>query len=1039
MKQNNGKTYWRSLGELQETPEFQEFLHREFPVAASEFPEGMSRRRWMELMGASLGLGGLAGCRWEAQKIAPFAIRPENRIPGKPEQFATSVELGGMPRHLLMTCYDGRPIKVEGNPDHPDSKGATDAFAQACILGLYDPDRSDTARELQGRDSFLRTWDEFDKYVEKRLQSLANVGGKGLAILVEPRSSCSRNAMLTQIRKRFPQVQLYSHATLSAPDEDITRSVFGSGFRVSLHLAAAKRIACFDADLLGIHPTAPRNAAGFASSREPSAGMSRLYAVESQFSVTGASADHRLPRKSVEIPALVARLEALVSDRLGQPPRTSAVATGDEEAEEFLLALAEDLVAHPGESLVVVGATQPAATRELALVLNERLGAIGTTLNLYAAPEMVETKSLAALVDAAEQGDIDTLFLFGGNPVYDAPGDLEVAAALVGIPHTIRCGVYEDETSAVCRWHVPLAHAFEGWDDVRSWEGNYCVAQPLIDPLLNGRSELEVLASMVGDSREMQQIVRDSIAASLGTELPQAAWQKLVHDGLLTSYEPAAVTPKVLEGYAYVAPELSAEVEVVFTPSSSTLDGCFANNGWLQETPDFLTKLTWDNAALVSPATAVDLNLEHGKFVKIAIADRHVEVPVYVMPGQARGSVGLALGYGRTKAGKVGGDFEQSVETVGFDVNPIRPSGTLIPRVATSVTITPLDREYKFATTQDHHAIDKVGMEEIARRVDDLVREGPLDVYLEHPDFVHHHSHHPEAVPLWEEPSYDGNAWGMAIDLNKCVGCNACTVACQAENNVPIVGKEQVAVGREMHWIRIDRYFTGDFENPEVTHQPVACHHCETAPCEQVCPVAATVHSNEGLNDMIYNRFIGTRYCGNNCPYKVRRFNFFNYNKDLEDGSRQLAQLVVNPEVTVRSRGVMEKCTYCVQRIQTVKIDAKTGRRAIADGEIKTACQQACPSNAIEFGDLNDAESKVAKLHKDNRAYGMLSELNVKPRTRYLARIRNPNRALVALDARYEGGHGGGANHGDEHHDHEGKPEAHDSEAGASHAAGEHA
>ena len=799
--------------------------------------------------------------------------------------------------------------------------------------------------------------------------------------------------MLRRVRNRFPNVRFYEYSSLANDQTAATERIFGRKCRTNLRLEKARRIACFDIDLLGIHPTAIRNASAFASGRVPNESMSRLYSVESQFSLTGAAADHRLPIRSSQIPEVLGHVEALVSAKLGLPPVAAVSTQLNAKTAKFAMALADDLVEHRGESLVVVGPTQPAPVKELALLLNDRLGNIGKAVELLPLSNELTTQPIKSLVEAAKNRQIDMLFIIGGNPAYDAPGELSFADALKSIPTTVRLGLHDDETSAVCTWHAPLAHDFESWSDVRGWDGAVSVGQPLIAPLLNGRSPLESLAKIAGDSREPQQIVRDSIGQAIGTKLSTTQWQKLVHDGLLAGTHVRPLKVKATSSYRFVPPKTNGKLEVVFTASSSTLDGRFANNGWMQETPDFLTKLTWDNAALVSPVTAKDLGLEHGKFARIEVAGRSVEVPVYVMPGQARGSIGLSLGYGRTRVGVVGGNTNDGVATVGVDVNPIRPFWN--PLVATEVKVAPVDRDYEFATTQDHHAIDKVGMEEIGRRVDDLIRESPLDHYLKHPDFVDHHAHVPDVEPLWKEPSYDGHAWGMAIDLNKCIGCNACTVACQAENNVPIVGKDQVALGREMDWLRIDRYFTGDLEDPEVAHQPVACHHCENAPCEQVCPVAATVHSDEGLNDMVYNRCIGTRYCANNCPYKVRRFNFFDYNKELENANRQLAVLAVNPEVTVRSRGVMEKCTYCVQRIQKVKIDAKTGRRTIEDGEIKPACQQACPSQAIEFGDLNDPNSAVAKAHASNRSYGMLSELNVKPRTQYLARIRNLNPVLV--------------------------------------------
>ncbi len=592
------------------------------------------------------------------------------------------------------------------------------------------------------------------------------------------------------------------------------------------------------------------------------------------------------------------------------------------------------------------------------------------------------------------------MLLLGGNPAFDAPGDLQFAEALSSVPTTIRLGQYDDETAQLCTWQLPETHAFESWGDVRGWDGTLCASQPLIDPLLNGRSRIELLALICADPREPQSIVREAIAESAGQpDFADTEWSRLLHDGFLEGTEsPVWDATSQLAGrreeiLQAVVNRARTDLELVFTHSGSVLDGRFANNGWLQETPDYLTKLTWDNAAIISPATAAQLGIEHATLVRLQSGDAEIEIPAFLLPGQAAGSIGVAVGYGRTAAGVIGGHRDKDLPTVGVDVNPLRRSNEMA--FTNDVRLIPTATRYQFATTQEHHAIDTVGLEETGRRVGELVREATLEEFQQQPDVAQHVVHHNPLESLWQEPSYDGHAWGMSIDLNRCIGCNACVVACQAENNVPIVGKDQVAKGREMHWIRIDRYFQGTPENPSVATQPVACHHCENAPCEQVCPVAATVHSHEGLNDMVYNRCIGTRYCANNCPYKVRRFNFFDYNKPLEDANRQLAELVINPEVTVRSRGVMEKCTYCVQRIQSVKIDAKNSRRPIRDGEIKTACQQACPAQAIEFGDLNDPASRVSQAHADPRAYGMLAELNVKPRTSYLAQIRNPNPKLL--------------------------------------------
>lgn len=1014
MMKTNGKTYWRSLNELQDTPEFREFLQREFPVAASEFPKGMSRRRWMQLMGASLALGGLTGCRWEAEKIAPFAMRPENRIPGESEYFATSVEIGGMPRHLLVTCYDGRPIKIEGNPEHSASKGATDVFAQASILGLYDPDRSDSLTQRQGRQKFTRSWQDFERFAESHFSSLEKKAGQGLALLIEPTSSIAEHALLSRIVKRFPKAVLCAYSPLAPMNATQgTELAFDRPLRTRFHLADAKIIACFDADLLGIHPNSITHAREFAEGRDPDAEMNRLYAIESQFSVTGAAADHRLPLMSHRIGSLLAHLNVVVRQKLDLPTREMTVQLPEDQA-EFVKALADDLVAKRGESLVAVGDTQPPEAHALVHELNHILGNFGKTIFLSEDPfAATATTSIDGLADEMERGKIDTLLILGGNPVYNAPGELQFSKCLKKVATTIRLGAYEDETSALCNWQLPQAHDYESWCDVRAWDGTVGVAQPLIAPLLNGKSMLEILSLICKDRREPRTIVRESLSGTLRRSLSNAEWEKLLHDGFLMGSELPHVDaqPNLASNREDLVDALirraSTSLELVFTTSDSVLDGRFANNGWLQETPDFLTKLTWDNAAIISPATAEELGVDHGSMVRIKRGKKAIELPAFVLPGQAKNSIGVAIGYGRKAAGLIGGSESKKVASVGTDVYPLQQTaGT---KIASDIELIPTGKKFKFATTQDHHAIDKVGLEETGRRVGELVREATHTEYQEHPDFAQHATHHPPLESLWQEPSNDGHAWGMSLDLNKCIGCNACVVACQAENNVPIVGKEQVAMGREMHWIRVDRYFNGDIENPQVATQPVACQHCENAPCEQVCPVAATVHSDEGLNDMVYNRCVGTRYCANNCPYKVRRFNFFDNNKDLEEPNRQLAQLVINPEVTVRSRGVMEKCTYCVQRIQNVKIDAKNGRRPIRDGEIKTACQQACPSQAIEFGDLSDSQSSVSAAHADPRAYGMLSELNVKPRTKYLARVRNPNPALQLHESTH---HDHGKNHG---------------------------
>lgn len=1015
--------YWRSLDELEHSPEFQAFVEREFPVAASEFPTGVSRRRWLQLMAASFTLAGVSGCRWQTEKIAPFAERPESRIPGRPESYATSIEWAGRVRHLLVTCYDGRPIKVEGNPDHPDARGATDAVSQACILDLYDPDRSAKLTQVEGRHSFNRTWSDFQRWIRQHLNNFASNGGDGFAVLIEPTTSPSVHSLLEQMRAKLPQMRLYEDdSSRLVAQQSGAELAFDQRLATDYELSEARVIVCLDADLLHGTDNSLRYAREFAERRDPDGEwMNRLYAIESGMSVTGAAADHRLGIRSSDIAEFLSVLEQRLRDRLeggraggrGEANLPSGFLERLPDharlrAGQFVEAICDDLCAHRRASVITAGPCQPAEVHARVHAINALLDNVGVTVHYTADPWLIDhADGLAALKRDIDRGAINTLAILGANPVFTAAAEWNVADAIADVPHTISLSRHEDETARLCSWRLPLSHPFESWGDVRAHAGTIGVTQPLIAPLLDGKSVIEVLAMLVDDARDPRQIVRDSIGGLSESPMSEARWRQLVHDGLLPGSEFPRITPQLASDRTSSLPAVAVaagdDLELVFTHSNAVFDGRLANNGWLQETPDPVTKLTWDNAAIFSSRTAARLGVEHGTLVDLHAGDRSLRVPAFILPGQAENSISLALGYGRRAAGRVGGSETLQVPPVGTDASLLRSDSSTF--VIQGVEAKPTGIAYELATTQDHHAIDTLGREEIGQRVGELVRETTLEDYQEHPDFAQHRVHHPPLESLWQEPSYEGYAWGMSIDLNKCIGCNACMVACQSENNVPIVGKDQVLKGREMHWIRVDRYFSGEPEAPDVAHQPLACHHCENAPCEQVCPVAATVHSDEGLNDMIYNRCVGTRYCANNCPYKVRRFNFFDYNQQLEAPGGELVQLGVNPEVTVRSRGVMEKCTYCVQRIQHAKIEAKNDGRPVRDGEVVTACQQACPTRAIEFGDLNDKKSRVAKSHADPRAYGMLAELNVKPRTKYLARIRNPHPLLAKETASPDRGH----------------------------------
>lgn len=993
------KTYWRSLAERDDLPQFRAFLEAEFPEVAD--PSGLNRRRWLQVMGASFALAGVAGCEADKQALLPFAKRPPGRTPGKPQQYATAMDVGGSAIGLLATCVDGRPIKIEGNPDHPQSLGATHAWAQAAILELYDPDRSQVPvpppSQLRGDK-----WEAFDAAMLEHFGQVRSRQGAGFRVLAQAHSSPTLARLKRELLEQFPEARWYEYEPLHDDlQRQAARDAFGRCVRTHWALDQARIILCVDADLLAGHPESLRLAREFALGREVvDRTMNRLYVVESGYSITGAAADHRLPLRPSQIPALVGRLTEAVRERLAGGQASAPPHEGSSHAEHFVEVLAADLVAHRGQSLVAVGPRQPADVQAAVHHLNGLLENVGKTVRYTQAEDDQRAGHLAdiqQLVGEMQSGAVDTLLILGGNPVYNAPADLDFADGLKKVATSIHVGLYRDETARLCRYHAPQAHFLESWGDARSFDGTYSIVQPTIAPLHGGRTGVELLARVLGQPLpDGQQLVRATFASLTGGTLDEKRWQQTLRLGLLAESQwptqEVPAPPAVTLPSGTLTTSAAGPWELVFGQDASVYDGRFANSGWLQECPDPLTKLTWDNAALVSPATAAALGIADESVIVVRAGERSCRLPVCVIPGQADGTIHVSLGYGRTAAGLVGGLVEQQIDPVGVDTYAFRTTQTMC--VVSSVEVERTAGRYRLAVTQDHHAIDTAGMQQRAKVVPQLIREASLNDFLAHPDFAQHVVHHPPLESLWKELPYEGHRWGMAIDLSKCIGCNACVVACQAENNIPVVGKEQIRRGREMHWIRIDRYFTGDAQHSdevEVAVQPVACHHCELAPCEQVCPVAATVHSDEGLNDMVYNRCIGTRYCGNNCPYKVRRFNYFNYHKELEDANREVSKMMYNPEVTIRSRGVMEKCTYCVQRIQAGKIDAQNRQAPIADGAIRTACQQACPTQAIVFGDLADENAQVARQQQDDRAYAMLAELNVKPRTAYLARIRNPH------------------------------------------------
>jgi molybdopterin-containing oxidoreductase family iron-sulfur binding subunit len=979
---------WRSLDELAGDETFLEALEYEYPAASVQGLDLTSRRQFLRLMGASLALSGIAGCAVQPlESIVPYVEQPELIEPGKPLFFATAAPCQGFATGVLVRSREGRPIKIEGNPSHPSSRGATDAFAQAEMLSLYDPDRSQVVL-YQGR---VNTWERFQTLAVDLRGQLAKSRGRGLRLLTQTVTSPTLADQLGRLLKQFPEARWQSYEPVSRDDaREGMRRAFGEPLELAVHLDRADVIVSLEDDFLAWGPDQLRLAREFAQRRDPDGGppgaartMNRVYVAESTPSLSGSVADHRLAIPSREIGPLAMALTRELKVE-GLPAGDGNAGTSPHAA--WISAVARELDGHRGRSVVLAGESQPAAVHVLAYALNQALGNIGKTITFHTSHDQGPANQMASLVELVRDirdGKVETLLILGGNPVYDTPADLDFAAALSGgkLGLSIHLGTHEDETAELCHWHIPQAHFLEAWGDLRASDGTVTVQQPLIAPLYQGRSALEVVGNFLGEpARSPLETIRDYWKRqSLPGEF-EAVWRRALVEGLV----PGTVDParemtfkrEALAGLAQAFPPPGAGggLELVFRPDPTIWDGRYANNGWLQELPKPLTRLTWGNAALVSPARARELGLSSEDEVELRIGGHSLRMPVWVHPGQADASITVHLGHGRWRAGRVG-------TGIGFNANRLRTSDA--PWFRPGLELVRTSGRQPLAPVQHHHAM--------AGR--DLVRSATLEEYRQHGDFAHEPDREHVHAMLYPDQPRGGeaeNAWGMAIDLSRCIGCGACVVACQAENNIPIVGKEEVLRSREMHWLRIDRYYEGDEANPATHFQPVACMHCEKAPCEVVCPVGATTHSDEGLNEMTYNRCVGTRYCSNNCPYKVRRFNFFEYN----DNTSESLKLLRNPEVTVRSRGVMEKCTYCVQRINHARINAKIEGRPVAGDEVVTACQGACPSRAIIFGNLRDPQAAVVQAKASSRNYALLGELNTVPRTTYLASIRNPNPAI---------------------------------------------
>jgi len=1160
LESKRGREFWQSLEELAETEEFEELLHREFPQHASEWDEGTDRRTFLKLMGASLALAGLSGCSYQPpESIVPFVRQPEGMVPGKPLYFATAMPFPGGAAPLLVRSYMGRPTKVEGNDLHPASLGAADVFAQASVLGLYDPDRSET---IINRGE-VRTYTAFLGEMATALEGQREKQGAGLRFLTETVTSPTLGAQMRDLLRRFPGARWYQWEPAGGNNGSLGVRQATGGFATPVYnFAAADRVLSLDSNFLECGPGALRYARDFASRRRVTDGdareICRLYAVETTPTNTGYFADHRVSLKPSQFTDYVRGLASAVG--ASAPGSGAGAPPPDEQAQK----IAADLKAHAGACVVIAGDEQSAEVHALAHAMNAALGAVGKTVTYVEPVEENPTdqlNELRTLVSEIDAGAVEILVIVGGNPVYTSPADLKLNAdRMKKVRLAVHLSQYEDETSELCHWHIPETHFLEAWGDARAYDGTVTIQQPLITPLYNGKSAYELLAAftdnpdrrgydivrqfwmtegrasimaagaggagatagaagaaavtgMLQGGTGASQAQRPASAAVAGggggaSAAPQAqaqggaaapaagaasaapattaaatpspeferAWRRVLNDGFVpntarrpkgtgaqpaggadtaaAAQQPAGEGVATRQEVAVVPPPQTAgpgQFEIVFRTDPTVYDGRFANNGWLQELHKPLTKLTWDNAAIISPATAerlgvgttpdgaveqvprrvnrltakggeIDAETLRLTFKGRTLPDKgrreheEMHVPVFILPGQPDDVITVHLGYGRWRSGRVGGNLREGRR--GFNAYDLRTSDAMWSGTGLGVEVT--GDSYPLASTQIHFRME--GRE--------IVRHGTFAQWARDPglrparDQEHEkeppqpagENRHPQDTESMYPP-YDyspdeaagrrGYKWGMTIDVSTCTGCNACVIACQAENNIPVVGKEQVARSREMHWLRVDSYFRGATEAPDgVYFMPVPCMHCENAPCEPVCPVHATVHSSEGLNDMVYNRCVGTRYCANNCPYKVRRFNFLLY----QDWDTPSLKMLRNPEVSVRSRGVMEKCTYCVQRIEYAKIESEKEGRRVRDGEIKTACQATCPTESIVFGDLNDPASRVSKLHAQRRRYDLLADLNTRPRTAYLASVRNPNEALGGGGPQqHGGGHGGEA------------------------------
>lgn len=1005
----SGRKWWRSLEELSDSPEFQEFLHREFPANATEWVNG-SRRDFIRLMGASLFLAGASGCNFKPprEKIVPSVKSTSHASPGLPLYFATAFDFAGAAIGLTVECRDGRPIKIEGNANHPSSGGATSVFAQAATLDLYDPDRARTPLD-NGRPSTLQAVRAELAAVRSRLDETK---GKGLRILLGASTSPTLARVLDLAMQRWPEMRWGIYESVDDAQSRAGLSIASRQETAPLvpvyDFSKADVVLSIDCDFLAARDLPPCYVRQFSDARRladrpannsrPSNSMIRLYYLGSTPNPTSSKADQTLMSRPAHLMPIIAQLCESIGVRQTDNQGIASLTAGEKIISKWLENVVADLKTSGRRGLVVVGCEQPSIVHALAHAVNKKLDAVGNSVTYIRSPQVrpkapqSDLAMLKQLTSDFSEGKVETLLILGCNPVFDAPADVDFGSVISKAEFSLTLANSANDTSSLTDWLVPKCHFLESWSDARAHDGTASIVQPLISPLHESMSDIELLLALCDDTTSAYAAVRETWKDHLGESDDDPRWQNAVANGVIenTAFETVEfgsdvdvnkIAVEALNRHwesevkpvqSVTAPNADERFDLLFRPDPTIWDGRFVNNGWLQELPKPLTHIVWDNAALMAPADAERLALTNGDMLAIGEVDTKVELPIWIVPGHAEGCITLFRGYGHTIAGRVG-------HGTGFNIRQLITAENTNQQLSVSVNKT--QKRHSLVTTQHHQMME-------GRH---LARAGTLTELLsepERPSFAHPPNPSPDATMFPDWP-YEGHKWGMTIDLTACVGCSACVIACQAENNIPVVGKEQVAANRHMHWMRVDTYYTGAPQHPDHTlNQPVTCMHCERAPCEVVCPVAATNHSDEGLNQMIYNRCVGTRFCSNNCPYKVRRFNFLDYSDTFI--TDPTLTLLSNPDVTMRQRGVMEKCTYCVQRIEGARIASQLEERPIRDGDIKTACQSACPAQAIRFGDLNDPDSQVARTHRHPLNYALLEELNTKPRTTYLAEVKNP-------------------------------------------------